>query len=158
VQEGMIGDTDIDSGEVLVTVVAAMTGLWCVYGGLVHKYPSDSELIEPYFNIELLRKLPQMEWDRTVAESAEEFVFKRTLDPKRKFKLTVFTKEPVDFYIADEKNDPERTKKITVQGEEEEIVEWQQLAETSTATYFKIKNISALVPAHVKIEILPEGS
>ena len=156
-QQGQISETASDSSEVHEAVVAAMTGMFALYGALVQQYAATPDAIAPLFDLEKLRSLPQAQFEQTVSPSGIALVAKRKLEPTRKMKLTALSDTDVDVFIADEKNDPVRSKFIRVAGMEDLTVQVEDLAETPDSTFIKVKNQNGSADAHVRIEILPEG-
>jgi hypothetical protein len=155
-QKGNITDTKGESDQLTDKTMAAMVGLYAVLGACMQEYAATPMDIKPYFDIQSIRDLEQTVFIHTIPAGADPtaFIFKRTLEPGKQVKVTVLSPNATDFYIADEKNDPVRDKKVTVDGLEDETIPVENLGNVPVAKYFKVHTTDNSVDTHIKIEIL----
>ncbi len=153
-QNANISGTGTGSDDAKAAMVVAMTGLYKILGSGIAQFSADATVLEPTFDMQLLRSHEQTLKTGTVTALEDKNIFKRTLEGTKKAKLIVLSDKALDFYVADEKNDKPGTKKVTVQGLEEEIVEINTMRDVDTATYFKVYNPDGTVDGHFTIELL----
>jgi hypothetical protein len=153
-QQGEISGTNTDSDLVEQARVNAMVGLYAFLGACMNKFSDNPIVIEPLFDLETLRNIQQRLWEQTIAPDSLKFLFKRTLQPNQKIKLTVNSSKPLVFAFVNEKNDGIGTLSFTVQGLESEIVNASQLGNVPADTFFKVQNTDGTEEGNFTIELL----
>lgn len=159
-QKGQISNTKDDSEELTDAMEDCMVGLWIVLCSCLVKFAATPEDVKPIFDISTIRDMAQTLFIDTVKKGngTMDNIFKRTLSQGRFLKVTVLSNKPLAFFMADEKNDPATGKVVTVQGEEEEIIDVTKLQASSKSSFFKVLNTDDNVDGHFKVEILAEGN
>jgi hypothetical protein len=154
-QQGKKSDTKTESTELTAALMAAMTGLYAVLGACMQHFAATPQAIKSIFDIQTIQNKKQTIFIHTVPKGmdATEFIFKRTLKPGQRMKITVLSGKKLGFGITDEKNDPVANP-VYVDGLEQEIFEATQLGNAPAAKFFKVRNTDPDVDGHFKIEIL----
>jgi hypothetical protein len=153
-QQGLITVTGSGSNELMETGTAAMVGLYALLGACINQFPATPNVIEPIFDLAKIRQTEQTDWQKTIAPGAIVNVFKRTLAPTDKLKITVQTNKPITFAFVNEKNDEIGALSITVDGLEDVTVTAAELGKIPADTYFKARNTDSDVQGHFSVEIL----
>lgn len=155
-QKGSISETKDDSGELTDAMLKCMVALYALLGACIDHFADTPDDIKPIFDISTIRDIAQKTFIDTVTagDGTEDFVFKRTLMPAQKVKITVLSDKKLRFSITEEKNDPVSTHFVEVDGLEDETFDASQLKVSDVAAFFKVRNTDGSVDGHFKIEIL----
>ena len=153
-QSGAKSSTGTESDQASAASIAAMNGLYKVFGSCISQFSATSTDIEPLLDLETIRNAEQVLWMNHVPVSSTKNIFKRTLEPTVELRIKVNSTEPLKFYFAEEKNDAPGALFVTVAGLEEETVLVSQLGNVPTAAYLKVQNTSGLVQGDFEVELL----
>jgi hypothetical protein len=153
-QQGEITDTGEFSTELETARLNCAEDLYGNLGLLMNHFKETPEAIAGYFNLELIRSHVQRDFSAQVAESAEHFIAKRTVEPDAQARLINTGPTTLRFWIANEKNDPVGAKFIDVAPMEEEVTAFSVIGNVPADKYFKVMNTSAVAPGSFEIVMM----
>lgn len=153
-QQGDLSETDDFSEDVEVARKAAGEGQYKNLGLLMGNFYQTPAGIEPFFDLENIRKIPQVEFAGTPKANTTSNIFKRTLQPGDNIRIINDGDVPLTFGIVAEKNDAVTAPSITVQPGEEEIVPASSLGSVPGSKYLNVRNDDVAVDGHFIVELI----
>ena len=121
-QEAAKAQTQSISVDVATAVKAAMVGEWQNNGFLINKWPDEPERIEPFHDLQELRKKQQTRFTGTLAIGLNKDIFVRTLTTDSELRLKITGPGPVKFYLATTKNGTDSTA-VTADADSDQTIE-----------------------------------
>jgi hypothetical protein len=153
-QQGEMSDSSDYSEDVEVVRFAAAQGQYSDLGSLMTHFYLTPVAIEPYFDLENIRKVPQTLFTGTVKKESVINLFKRTMKPDTEILMANTATVPLKFAFVAEKNDDVAVLFIIVAPGEEETVPASALGNVPDNKYFKIKNEDTSTDGTFTVEIL----
>jgi len=101
--------------------LAAMTAQWQNTGFMLNKFPDQPALIEPLFDLDLLRDNRQTLFTGTLAIGENKHILTHTFIFDDEIRVKIIGAGPIDLYLASVKNGTDSTK-ITAAGNTEQII------------------------------------
>jgi hypothetical protein len=121
-------------------------------GGLIQKYPANTETIAQYFDMNILRKIEQTLFTGTIKPLERAYVVKRTFNVGDEVVLTNLTNATLKFYLAKLKGDLPGTKFVELPKGEQTITA-EQLGNL-TDPFLMVQNTNGDIWGKYEIEIV----